>query len=142
MSSYVRCDGEGEKVVLAFPYDAAMVGEAKAIGGRYFDWNTKTNVFPFARLPQVVALADTHGIGVAQEVRALVPAAARIARPETGDKSWAGDKGCCSPVPGPRLAALARMGGHAQWRVPLSARSWLCTTRQAPPRRARRAWAA
>jgi hypothetical protein len=77
---YVHCEGEGEKVVLAFPYDAAMVSEAKAIGERYFDWNTKTNLYPFTRLPQVVAFADKHGIEVAPEVRALVPAADKLER--------------------------------------------------------------
>lgn len=72
---YVRCAGEGEKVVLAFPYDAALVGEAKAIAGRRFDWDTKTNIFPFDRLPQVVAFADAHGIEVTRQVRALVHSA-------------------------------------------------------------------
>jgi hypothetical protein len=67
-------------VVLAFPYDAAMVSEAKAIGGRYFDWNTKTSLYPFTRLPWVVAFADKHGIEVAPEVRALVPAADKLER--------------------------------------------------------------
>jgi hypothetical protein len=74
----VRCAGQGEEVVLAFPYDAAMVSEAKAIGGRYFDRDTRTNVYPFVRLQQVVAFADAHGIHVAPEVRALMPAAARL----------------------------------------------------------------
>ena len=77
---YVRCEGEGEKVVLAFPYDAAMVSEAKEIGERYFDWNTKTNLYPFTRLPLVVAFADKHGIEVAPQVRALVPAADKLER--------------------------------------------------------------
>jgi len=70
---FVAC--AGEDVVLAFPYDAAMVREAKAIGGRRFDWDTRTNVYPFARLGQVVAFADTHGIDVAPQVRALVTVA-------------------------------------------------------------------
>src|SRR5215469_1383248 len=43
---YVRCAGDGEEVVLAFPYDAAQVGEAKAISGRRFDWGTKTKHLP------------------------------------------------------------------------------------------------
>jgi hypothetical protein len=53
---FVACAGAGKDVKLAFPYDAAMVREAKAIGGRRFDWDTRTNVYPFARLVQVVAL--------------------------------------------------------------------------------------
>jgi hypothetical protein len=77
---YVHCEGEGAKVVLAFPYDAAMVSEAKAIGGRSFDWNTKTSLYPFTRLPGVVAFADKHGIEVAPVVRALVPAADKLER--------------------------------------------------------------
>ncbi|HET9894596.1 MAG TPA: bifunctional DNA primase/polymerase [Streptosporangiaceae bacterium] len=72
---YVLCAGTGEDVVLAFPYDAAMVREAKAIGGRRFDWSTRTNVYPFGRLPQVVAFADAHGIDVVPQIRVLVPAA-------------------------------------------------------------------
>jgi len=79
---YVRCAGEGEEVVLAFPYDTAMVSEAKAIAGRHFDWNNRTNVFPFTRLRQVVAFADAHGIDVAPQVRALVPAEAAQMRQE------------------------------------------------------------
>jgi Bifunctional DNA primase/polymerase, N-terminal/SNF2-related domain len=80
--SYVRCDGAGEKVTLAFPYDPAIVDQAKAIKGRYFDWDTKTNVYPFTTLPQVVAFAEAHGIDVAPEVRALVPAATAQAQQE------------------------------------------------------------
>lgn len=72
---YVRCAGEGENVVLAFPYDAVLVGEASAIGGRQFDPDTRTNMFPFDRLPQVVAFADAHGIEVTSQVRALVHSA-------------------------------------------------------------------
>jgi len=78
----VRCDGAGEKVVLAFAYDAALVEAARAVPGRYFDREMRGNVFPFTRLPEVVALADAYGIGVAAEVRALVPAAARRAGAE------------------------------------------------------------
>lgn len=65
--------------MLAFPYDAAMVGEAKAIGGRRFDWDTRTNVYPFARLAQVVAFADAHGIDVEPQVRVLATVAERAA---------------------------------------------------------------
>jgi hypothetical protein len=72
---YLLCAGIGEDVVLAFAYDAAAVREAKAIGGRRFDWETRTNVYPFSRLLQVVEFADAHGIDVAPQVRALVPAA-------------------------------------------------------------------
>jgi DNA polymerase-1 len=80
--SYVRCDGEGEQVTLAFPYDPDLVSQAKAIKGRSFDWDTKDNVYPFTSLPQVVALAETHGIDVAAEVRALVPVAAAAGQQE------------------------------------------------------------
>jgi hypothetical protein len=78
----VQCAAHGEKIVLAFPYDAGMVRDAKAIGGRSFDWDTRTNVYPFSKLPQVVAFADAHGISVSPHVRALVPAAARLVRAE------------------------------------------------------------
>jgi hypothetical protein len=85
--SYVRCDGEGEQVTLAFPYYAAMVAQAKAIKGRRFDWESKTNSYPFTSLPEVMTFAEAHGIEVAPEVRALVPAATaqaerEVARPE------------------------------------------------------------
>src|SRR5579864_3108243 len=62
--SYVHCDGEGEDVAIAFLYDAAMVARARALEGRRFDWDAGANVFPFTSLPQVVALADAHGIPV------------------------------------------------------------------------------
>jgi len=129
--SYLRCAGEGEKVVLAFPYDAALVGEAKAIGGRHFDWNTRTNIFPFDRLPQVVAFADAHGIEVTQQVRALIHSAARWVRHERAASltkvtreaahlylrhgllpvpAWAaGNDGACRC---PRGAGCARPGKH------------------------------
>ncbi len=71
---YVRCAGAGEDVVLAFAFDAVLVREAKAIGGRRFDWETRTSVYPFSRLEQVVAFADAHGIGVAPQARALAAA--------------------------------------------------------------------
>jgi Bifunctional DNA primase/polymerase, N-terminal len=80
--SYVRCDREGDRVVLAFPYDLAMVTGAKAISGRSFDWTTKTNLYPFAQLPQVLAFAEAHGIEVTPQVRALVSVAAGLARQE------------------------------------------------------------
>src|SRR5215831_5785370 len=80
--SYVRCDGAGEQVTLAFPYDPAMVDAAKAIKGRSFDWDTKTNVYPFTSLPPAVAFAEAHGIEVAPEVRALVPAAVALVERE------------------------------------------------------------
>ncbi len=76
---FVACAGAGEDVILAFPWDAAMVAEAKAIGGRRFDWDTRTNVYPYTRLAQVVAFADAHGIDVARQVRALVIMADGIA---------------------------------------------------------------
>jgi Bifunctional DNA primase/polymerase, N-terminal len=77
---YLLCAGVGQDVVLAFPYDAGMVQEAKAIRGRRFNWETRTNVYPFARLGQVVAFADTHGIGVTDRLRSLVPAADAVLR--------------------------------------------------------------
>ncbi len=74
--SYVRCDGEGDDVVLAFPYDAALIEQARGIKGRRFDWGTKTSVFPFTSLAPVIEFAGRHGIDVAPEVRALAIAAA------------------------------------------------------------------
>ncbi len=115
--------------MLAFPYDSAMVREARAIGGRYFDRGTRTNVYPFTKLRQVVAFADAHGISVAPEIRALVPAAARLERAEAEQglatrkaaylylshgllpvPAWAAtaDGACCCP----RGAACARPGKH------------------------------
>ena len=127
--SYVRCAAYGEKVVLAFPYDSAMVREAKAISGRYFDRGTRTNVYPFTSLPHVVAFANTHGISVAPEIRALVPGAARLERAEAAQglamrkaaylylshgmlpvPAWAATArgACCCP----RGAACVRPGKH------------------------------
>jgi SNF2-related domain/Bifunctional DNA primase/polymerase, N-terminal len=80
--SYVRCDGTGEQVTLAFPHDPELVSQAKAIKGRSFDWDTKNNVYPFTRLPQVVALAEAHGIDIAAEVKALTPIAAAMVEQE------------------------------------------------------------
>ena len=82
--SYVRCDGAGENVALAFPYDPAMVDEAKAIKGRRFDWDTKTNAYPFTSLPAVIVLRRRpRHRRLTAEVRALVPAAA--ARTDRGN---------------------------------------------------------
>ncbi len=127
---HVRCAGEGEQVVLTFRHDAALVGEAKAIGGRRFDWDTKTSIYPFGKLPQVVALADAHGIEVAPQVRTLVPSAVTWAGREMMSPgralrqaahlylghglqpvpAWAvGDDGVCRC---PRGTACARPGKH------------------------------
>jgi len=128
---YVRCAGKGENVVLAFPYDAALVGETKAIGGRRFDWATKTNIFPFDRLPQVVAFADAHGIQVTSQIRALAHSAGARVREEMAERpaqalrqaahlylrhgllpvpAWsAGNDGACHC---PRGAECARPGKH------------------------------
>lgn len=83
----MQCDGAGEQVKLAFPYDPELVSQAKAIKGRSFDWDTKENVYPFTSLPQVITLAEAHGIDVAPEVRALASVAAasvqqEVARPD------------------------------------------------------------
>ena len=69
--SYVRCDGEGDTVILAFPYDPGLVAAAKTIEGRDFNWGTKWNEYPFTSLPAVIAFADEHAIAVAPDVRAL-----------------------------------------------------------------------
>ena len=85
--SYVRCDGEGEQVTLAFPYDPDLVARCRAIEGRRYDGATKTNVFPFTSLPAVIELAARHGIEVTADVRALAAIAAgraaeRAAQPQ------------------------------------------------------------
>jgi len=85
--SYVRCDGEGEQVTLAFPYDPDLVARCRAIEGRRYDGATKTNVFPFTSLPAVIELAARHGIEVTADIRALAPIAAgraaeRAAQPQ------------------------------------------------------------
>jgi SNF2-related domain len=74
--SYVRCDGEGEQVTLAFPYDPELVARCRTIEGRRYDGAAKTNVFPFTSLPAVIELAARHGIEVTADVRALAPIAA------------------------------------------------------------------
>jgi hypothetical protein len=118
--SYVRCDGEGEQVVLAFAYDPVLVEQVKAIEGRRFDWDTKASVFPFTRLPQVVAFADAHGIGVAPEVRALAGAAAAQAEQEAAQPEVRTDQAgrvVLSAPFDPRLnqALRALNGGRSTW---------------------------
>ena len=78
--SYVRCDGDGEDVILAFPYNPELVAGCRKIDGRGYDGATKANVFPFASLPAVISLAAAHGIEVTADVRAL--AAIATARAE------------------------------------------------------------
>jgi len=85
--SYVRCDGDGEQVTLAFPYDPDLVAACRAIEGRRYDGAAKANVFPFTSLPAVIELADRHGIEVTADVRALAAIAAdqaaeRAAQPQ------------------------------------------------------------
>jgi len=81
--SWVRCDGEGERVAISFPYNPALVAELKdwpRSDGRHYNWPDdprnvfpdKSNDFPFTTLPKVIDFADRHGIDVPAEVRALV----------------------------------------------------------------------
>jgi len=77
--SYIRCDGEGEQVILAFPYDPDLVAACRKIDGRRYDGATKANVFPFTSLPAAVALAAGFGIEVTADLRALAAIAAERA---------------------------------------------------------------
>jgi hypothetical protein len=74
--SYLRCDGDGDQVTLAFPYDPDLVAACRAIEGRRYDGAAKANVFPFTSLPAVIELADRHRIEVTADVRALAAIAA------------------------------------------------------------------
>jgi tetratricopeptide (TPR) repeat protein len=69
--SYVRCDGDGEQVVLAFAYDPDLVAASRKIEGRVYDGATKTNRYPFTSLPDVIKFAETNEIDVTPDVRAL-----------------------------------------------------------------------
>lgn len=73
--SYVLCEGEGEQIILGFPYDPALVAEARDLPGRAYDDATKTNRYPFTSLPEVTEFADKYEIPVPQELRPLVPIA-------------------------------------------------------------------
>ncbi len=77
--SYVRCDGDGGQVTLAFPYDPDLVAACRNIDGRGYDRAARANVFPFSSLPAVADLAARHGIEVTAGVRALAAIAARQA---------------------------------------------------------------
>jgi Bifunctional DNA primase/polymerase, N-terminal/SNF2-related domain len=82
--TYLRCDGDGEQVTLAFPYDPGLVAACRALPGRRYDGATKANVFPFTSLPAVIELAGAHGIEVTADVRGLAAIAAnRAAGQET-----------------------------------------------------------
>jgi hypothetical protein len=83
--SSIRCSGEGEEIVLAFPYNAGMVAESRNIPGRQYNGADKTNSFPFTSLPEVVAFADKHGIPVQTELRAMVAIAAEAAAIEAAE---------------------------------------------------------
>jgi hypothetical protein len=81
--TYLRCDGEGEQVTLAFPYDPGLVDACRKIPGRRYDGAAKANAFPFTSLPAVIELAEAHGIEITADVRALaVMAATRTAGQE------------------------------------------------------------
>ena len=69
--TYLRCDGDGGQVTVAFPYDPELVAACRGIAGRRYDGAAKANVFPFTSLPAVIELADAHQIEVTAEVRAL-----------------------------------------------------------------------
>jgi hypothetical protein len=74
--TYLRCDGDGEQVTLAFPYDPGLVAACRTIPGRRYDGAAKANVFPFTSLPALIELAGAHGIEVTADVRALAAIAA------------------------------------------------------------------
>ena len=69
--TYLRCDGDGGPVTLAFPYDPELVAACRRIAGRRYDGAAKANVFPFSSLPAVIELAEARQIEVTAEVRAL-----------------------------------------------------------------------
>lgn len=107
----VRCEGKDAEVVLSFPYDAAMVSEAKAISGRHFDWNTKTNVHPFTRCRKSSRWPRTRHQRPAPSPRTRTrrsPAALVAVR----SRPCTGDLGSCPPLPEPRPDARARLAGH------------------------------
>lgn len=55
---------DGDRLVLAFPYDEAMIAEVKAIPGRRWDSETRTWTFPLSAVATVRAFAEAHGIAV------------------------------------------------------------------------------
>lgn len=67
--SYVHI--EDDRVRLAFAYDADLVAKAKAIPGRRYDGETRSNTYPLSSLPAVVGFASNVGIDVAPEVLAV-----------------------------------------------------------------------
>jgi superfamily II DNA or RNA helicase len=115
--SYLRCDGEGEQVTLAFPYEPGLVDACRAIPGRRWDGAAKANVFPFASLPRVVELACAHGIEVTAEVRALAAVAAgQTAPPQVRLDERDGTVVIDAPFdPGLNQALKDANGGRATW---------------------------
>lgn len=72
---FVLCAGENQPVILSFPYDPAMVDEARRIPGRRYhgtyEGHEKVNVYPFASLGAVLDFAEAHDIPVPGELTAL-----------------------------------------------------------------------
>ncbi|AYE99528.1 hypothetical protein C0J29_31680 (plasmid) [Mycobacterium paragordonae] len=68
-SSYVHL--EDQRVLLAFPFDEALVAAARVIAGRRYDGARKVNSYPLSSLPAVVGLATGAGIDIAPEILAV-----------------------------------------------------------------------
>lgn len=65
---------DGTTVALSFPYDEELIEESRAIPGRSYDRETKSNHYPLASLSTVIVFADRHGITVDDETRTLAAA--------------------------------------------------------------------
>jgi hypothetical protein len=79
-SQYIRCDSHGATVMLGYDIAAGadLAHEAAQIPGLHgYATAAQAGVYAFTSLPDVVALADRHGIPVTDDVRALAAAATR-----------------------------------------------------------------
>ena len=69
--SYIALDLELNQVRVGFPYDEHLVALSRAIPGRRYDAQSRTNVYPLTSLPAVIGFATRADILVDPEVLAI-----------------------------------------------------------------------
>ena len=70
-NSYVALELEEGRVRVGFPYNGTLVAQSRAIPGRRYDGQTRSNTYPLSSLPAVIGFATQADIPVDPEILAV-----------------------------------------------------------------------